>query len=118
MALDRTRGQEEDHVHLELDQEFQFISGSYSLVGEGRMSFKGREILYAIGIALVDRACCGSGGCRFLYVPGYLLRWQYRNSDDGRPVSRVEPVRDEGERAEIRRILEQDFPYSQVNFLS
>ncbi len=118
MTLDRTQNHEEDHVHLELDQVIEFISGSYSLTGEGRMPFNGREVLYAVGVAMLDRSCCGSGGCRFLKVPGYLLRWQYRTGEDGRPVSRVEPVRDEAERMEIRRLLERQFPYSQVNFSS
>jgi hypothetical protein len=118
MILDRSRNLEEDYVHLELDEVIEFISGSYSLTGEGRMPFKGREVLYAVGVAMVDRACCGSGGCRFLNVPGYLLRWQYRSGEDGRPVSRVEPIRDEAARMEIRRLLERDYPYSQVNFSS
>ncbi|PKN34319.1 MAG: hypothetical protein CVU61_09065 [Deltaproteobacteria bacterium HGW-Deltaproteobacteria-19] len=117
MTTEQVQDREEDHVHLELDQVFEFISGSYSLVEEGRLPYKGREVLYAVGVASLDRSCCGSGGCRFLRVPGYLLRWQYRTGEAGRPVSRVEPILDESERTEIRRLLERAFPHSQVNFL-
>jgi hypothetical protein len=117
MSAESTRDHGVDHAHLELNREFEFISGSYSLTEEGRLPYRGREVLYMVGVAILDRTCCGSGGCRFLNVPGYLLDWRYRTDGEGKPVSRVEPILDAAERSEIRRLLECDFPHSQVNFI-
>jgi hypothetical protein len=107
-----------EYVHLELNREFEFISGSYTLTEEGLLSHGGREVLYTVGFALLDRTCCGAGGCRFLNVPGYLIERHYRTAAEGRSVSRVEPILDPAERSAIRQRLERDFPHAQVNFLS
>lgn len=117
MPEDRVRDQGAEYAHLELNREFEFISGSYSLTEEGCLPYRGRDVLYVVGVAILDRTCCGAGGCRFLNVPGYLLRWKCGTDGEGKPVSRVEPVLDPDDRHTIRTLLEGRFPHSQINFL-
>jgi hypothetical protein len=93
-----------------------FISGYYQIIKEARLLSQGRKVLYAIGNAVVENACCGAGGCRFALVPGYVVRWQFETSYEGLPVSEVEPVRDPSVREEIRRRLEQEEFVTQVDF--
>jgi len=81
------------------------------------MSHRGKEFLYVVGMAIVDNACCGRGGCRFLNVPGYIVSWKGGESMDGLPVSEVEPIRNENDQREIRNLLEDDFPHAQIIFL-
>jgi len=44
------------------------------------------------------------------------VAWKHRLTENGLPVSEVEPIEDEKEQAEIRQILESQFPYSQILF--
>jgi len=50
-------------------------------------------------------------------VPGYILNWRTKTAGDGSPVSDVEPIEDETERAEIRNLIDKNELYCQVNFL-
>jgi hypothetical protein len=105
-----------EYQHQEPGTEVRFIAGNYTIVGEQRIVHHGRELLVVVGIAAVENTCCGTQGCRFLNVPGYVTAWKHRLSENGVPVSFVEPVEDEKEQAEIRQILESQFPYSQILF--
>ncbi len=104
-----------DYTH-ELHQEIRSISGGYTLHDEGTLEFRGRDVLYAIGDAVVDSACCGTYGCRFAYVPGYVIDWKYQTDDNGLPVSRVEPVRDQQEREILIGVLQEKLGVTQVQF--
>ncbi|MDI6776791.1 MAG: hypothetical protein QMD03_06055 [Syntrophales bacterium] len=105
------------YIHQKFGAEVQFIAGYYTILEEGRMGHGGKEFLYAVGMAIVDNACCGRGGCRFLHVPGYIVSWKEKESADGLPVSEVEPICNETDQREIRNLLEDDFPHAQVIFL-
>jgi hypothetical protein len=74
-------------------------------------------VLYLVGFATIDSSCCGVGGLAYAVVPGFVVRWHYRRSEDGRPVSAVEPIIDEPLRAEIGRLIQQLEMVSQVKFL-
>ena len=105
------------YIHQKSGTEVHFIAGHYTILEEGRMSQEGKEFLYVVGMAIVDNACCGAGGCRFLHVPGYIVSWKEKEGTDGLPVSEVEPIRNENDQRKIRNLLEEDFPYAQVIFL-
>ncbi len=75
-----------DYTH-EVGNEVRSISGTYSLEKEDIIEVKGKEILYAVGTALLDTSCCGPWGCRYVLVPGYLKQWKYRTNEKGLPVS-------------------------------
>ncbi len=105
----------QDYSH-ELNKEIRSISGGYELDGEGILDMDGREVLYAVGNAVVDSACCGAYGCRFAVVPGYMLEWKYKTDPDGTPLSRVQPLRDELVRKKVEAKLRNTESVAQVIF--
>jgi len=96
-----------EYIHPELNQKITSIAGHYVLVKEGRLPFRGREVVYTIGYGVFDTTCCGVGGCLYALVPGFVLNWHVRYDEQGRPVSLVEPIRDEATQSEIRRLLKE-----------
>jgi hypothetical protein len=105
-----------EYLHQDPGTEVCFIAGHYTIVEERRLAHRGREILCVVGIAAIESACCGTQGCRFVNVPGYVADWQTRVSEKGSPLSIVYPVEGKAEQAEIRELLKREFPYSQVLF--
>ena len=105
-----------EHIHQPPGTEIRCVGGHYTITEEGRMSHQGRILLYEVGVAVVDNACCGTGGCRFIHVSGYIKSWQRQTGPDGLPISIVEPVADIEDRKIIKKLLDQKFPYSQVSF--
>lgn len=80
------------------------------------MNHRGRTLLYWIGIAVVGSSCCGTGGCRFIHIPGYVTAWHNKISTEGLPVSTVDPVIDKTDQMTIKEMLDQQFPHSQISF--
>ena len=106
-----------EFVHQPLNEEVTAIGGNYTLVKEERLNFKGRDILYFIGLASFDTACCGTSGCAYAYVPGFVREWKLRETEAGYAVSEVDPVRDETVQREIRETLIDKEKVLQVQFL-
>ncbi len=104
------------YTHSPLGQEVRAAAGHYLLESEKRVAFQGREVLFATGCMAVDSSCCGTGGCGFAIVPGYVLGWKVRNNENGEPVSEVEPIRDEQTRQALREIILKSETVQQVNF--
>lgn len=104
-------------IHPTLNREVTAIGGHYVWVKEDRLPFGGREVLYLVGYAVLDTTCCGVGGFACALVPGFVVEWKSGLSPEGRPVSRVERVRDETVQAEIRRRIREQERVHQVNFL-
>ncbi|HSJ56959.1 MAG TPA: hypothetical protein VLC95_07245 [Anaerolineae bacterium] len=107
----------EEYVHRPLGQEVTAIGGHYLLVKEVRLAFEGREVLYVVGHAAFDTTCCGVGGCAYALVPGFVLRWKEKTSQDGPGVSEVEPVRDTRVQQEIEWLIQKQEIVQQVVFL-
>jgi hypothetical protein len=103
-------------IHQPLNQEVTAIGGHYLLVKEVRLPFQGREVLYLVGHAAFETTCCGTGGCAYALVPGFILAWKTRTNGDGLAVSLVEPVDDEAVQEEIRRLILKGEMVQQVNF--
>jgi len=106
-----------DYVHETIDSEVETISGHYSLHKEAQISFGVRRVLYLIGSAVIDRSCCGVGGCLFALVPGYIVSWKYKRNKNGLPVSKVEPISERSAQQEIASILKIKEHVNQVQFL-
>ena len=96
-----------DYVHLELGREIESISGTYTPLKESTLKLNGRDILYAVGTAVVDTACCGSGSLVYATVPGYVVNWKGREDESGLSVSQVEPIEDETIKREIAQALKE-----------
>jgi hypothetical protein len=105
-----------EYTHEELDKEVQFIAGNYRFIEENRLTYKGRDIVYAVGVAVVDNSCCGVSGCRFIRVPGYVISWKNTTDGSNLPVSTIEPIKDEEERKGIKNLLDKEYPHSQISF--
>jgi hypothetical protein len=105
-----------EHIHQPPGTEIQSIGGHYTITEEGRMDYRDRTLLYVVGVAVIDRSCCGAGGCRFIHVPGYITAWKHQSGIDGLAVSAVETVADRKDRKAIKALLDLQFPHSQVFF--
>ncbi len=107
----------EEFIHPELHREVVAIGGRYVWVKEEQLPFGERQLLYLVGYAVLDTTCCGVGGFACALVPGFVVEWKSGRSPDGRPVSRVERVRDEALQAEIRRRIRERETVYQIQFL-
>lgn len=104
------------YTHKALGEEIHSVAGYYVLEEEKRVSFRGRDLLVVRGSMVVDSSCCGSGGCGFVHVAGYVVAWKTLRSPTGEAVSQVMPVRDEAEQEEIRKWISEQERVSQVQF--
>jgi hypothetical protein len=104
------------YTHARLNDEVHSISGFYCPRKEGVLPYKGREVLFVIGQATMDNACCTNGCWEYALVPGYVVRWQDRTDPGGQPLSEVEPIRDSAARADIGRLIKDSSGVNQVDF--
>ena len=103
-------------THMPVGQEVEAIAGHYLVDKEVKIEIGEREILCVLGTATIDKACCGTGGCRYALVPGYLVSYKDKHSKEGQPVSEVELITDDKERKQIEaKIRSMEF-VQQVNF--
>ena len=105
-----------EYIHHELNREVTAIGGHYVLTKEVRLPFEGREILYIVGYAVVDNSCCGVGGMAYALVPGFILDWKSKTSNEGLAASLVEPIGDQATQREIRQLIERREVVHQVTF--
>ena len=101
-----------EYIHQKPGTEIQCIGGHYTITEEGLLTYRERTLLYVVGIAIVGSACCGTGGCRFINIPGYITSRQFKIRPDGLRVSEVELVTLEKDRKDIKKLLAAQFPHS------
>jgi len=106
----------QSYIHKEIGQEIRSISGYLTIFDEIRLDHQGRDLLCIIQVGVIDNACCGSGGCLFIEVPGYLLSRDSEKDAAGQLISQVMPVEGEEEKREITVALNKLYPYSQIYF--
>ena len=105
------------YVHAPIGEEVRAAAGFYVIEEEKRLPFKDREVLVARGLMAVDSSCCGTTGCGFVLVAGFVLNWQATENENGQAVTEVEPLREPGDRDALRRLLLDTEKVQQVNFL-
>lgn len=103
------------YVH-ELNREIRSISGWYMLEKEERITHRGKDYVYAVGLGVAETSCCGRGEWIYAVVPGAVLKWKSQTDDQGLSLSEVEPVSDPVIQEELRRIIVEKEDVSQVNF--
>lgn len=106
-----------EYTHTPLGEEVTAVAGYYWKTKEDRLSYKEKEALYFLGNTSTICSCYGE--CppfEYIMVPGYVKDWQYRKNEKSLPVSLVEPIRSEEEKEEIKRILQEKYQISQVEF--
>ena len=106
-----------EYIHRPLDEEVRFISGYYLLTDENRLPHGNGTVLVLMGHAVVDTACCGTTGCGYALVPGFVERWKYKQNGDGLAVSQVIPIQDDELKAQIESKIRKDSFLHQVIFL-
>jgi hypothetical protein len=107
---------EVEYIHQGLNQEITAIGGHYVLVKETRLLYDGREVLYLVGHAAFDTSCCGPGGCAYALVPGFVVSWHSRQTEEDLAISQIEPIEDTDTQSEIRRLIQQLETVQQVIF--
>jgi len=111
-----TTSQARDYTHPLLNCEVEAVSGHYELISERRLTTGNREVLYFVGCAVIDTACCGPGGCGYALVAGEILDYACRRTEDGRPVSRILAIGAPDIQADLRRRIMAAEHVSQVLF--
>ena len=105
-----------DFIHPELNKTVRAIGGEYLFIKEEVLSYKDRNVLYLVGCAIFDTTCCGTGGCCYARVPGFIRDSKYKTGEDGRPISSVTPIADPLEQKEIRSAIGSRETVQQVEF--
>ena len=93
-----------EYIHDPLNQPIDSIAGYYTPLKELKLMHDGREVLCIMGYVAVESSHYMTGGGTYALVPGYIMKWHFKQSEDGRPVSEVEPIKDE---AVQQRICEE-----------
>ncbi|MBM4330440.1 MAG: hypothetical protein FJ117_04295 [Deltaproteobacteria bacterium] len=107
-----------EYIHPELQKKVEFFGGSYIFIEEGRLNYRGKEVLYLVGLAGIEASCCGTGGCAFIKVPGYVHFWKKSRNEFGQSISEIERIESPGRQREISKILLEKHPgFAQVEFL-
>ena len=105
-----------DFAHPKLGQEVSAIGGHYVFGKEVRLPYNGGEILYFVGYAVLDSTCCGVGGSAYVLVAGCIKRWKYKENQNDRPVSQVEPIQERIEQKLIKKLIQKKEMVFQVTF--
>jgi hypothetical protein len=105
-----------EYTHQPLNDDFTSISGHYTLHKEVRQQYGDRELLYVIGQACMDSACCGTGNWDYGLVPGYIISWQTQTNEAGLPITEVEPIADARVKADIEHYVKDTESVSRVEF--
>ena len=104
-----------EFIHPVLNIEIEAIGGHYMITHEDKLSLFDNEILYFVGYAVTDRACCGVGGCGYAIVAGCIIDYKSGLTDDGRPISIIEPVHKKWY-VDITRKIQKKEGVTQVHF--
>ena len=105
-----------EYIHDEIDREERFVAGYYILEDEKRLNYQGKEFMYVVARAEIDNSWCGSGGCRYAIVPGFLIQWKNRTNESGKIVSDVETISDKESKKDIIALLNEKEIINQVQF--
>lgn len=108
---------QKDFIHPVINSEIISIAGHYLYQQEIRIPFREKELLYLTGYYIIDTSCCGTGGCVFATIPGFIDQWHYRYTEEGTPVSLVEPIEDTETRSEVITLIKQREISQQFNFV-
>lgn len=115
MARARKQDMLIEFIHPELGEDVQGRAGYYIPIEEHTLTHNGREVIYILGYARLERPCCGDGAnWGYIQVPGYLVRRQIRGKGNTQSVSKVEIIQNENDRNNIRQSLQQQHPGAQI----
>ena len=105
-------------THPKLGEEIRAIGGGYTFTKELELDLDGRKVLAFIGVGVIDSSCCGTGGCGYALVPGYVVEFKSATDADGTPVSIIEPITDGSIRKQVTSYLKKTEYVMDVRFWS
>jgi hypothetical protein len=105
-----------EYIHDELGQPVESIAGYYMPMKELKLSYNGREVLCILGSAAIESSHYRIGSCAYAIVPGYIVKWQFKQSDSGMPISEVETIRNEGDKDAIAAAINKIDPVTIIDF--
>jgi len=109
----------QQYTHLPLGELIEFLSASYWISQEDRIPYKDEEVLGIVRETSSIVSCCAGGyspGFRSILIPGFIRKFKYTKGEDGLFVSEVEPVESASAKEEIRKIVQEKYPSSQIEF--
>ena len=105
-----------EYLHDELGQPVESIAGYYTPMKELRLPYNGREVLCVLGSAAIESSHYRIGSCAYAIVPGYIVKWQFKQSDSGMPVTEIEPIRNEDDKSAISEAINKVDPVTIIDF--
>jgi hypothetical protein len=106
-----------EYVHHDLNEEITAIGGHYVTTKEIRLPVKEKVVFYTVGYGVMDTTCCGTGGCGYATVYGYIVDWKKKKNTDGLEVTILESLGDENLRTRLKNDILKSETVQQVNFL-
>ena len=105
-----------EYTHDKLGQPVESISGYYTPMKELRLAHNGREVLCIFGAAAIESSHYRIGSCGYAIVPGYIVKWKFKESDCGMPISEIEPIRDTEAQQAISAAINEIDPVTIIDF--
>ena len=107
-----------EYTHSRLGDEIDLAAGYYCKLEEGTMVHGEKTALYFLGNTSSVSSCCAGfiPPRRYVMVPGYVKDWQYRQNEEGFPVTAIELITKKETQAEIREILQKQYDTEDVYF--
>ncbi|MFW5861705.1 MAG: hypothetical protein ACOCWZ_05590 [Spirochaetota bacterium] len=106
-----------EFTHPKLNEPVESISGHYEYIEESTMKAGSRTLLYLTGYSITDRSCCGTGGCGFIFIPGFVVKLHHHINETGENISTVEPVPAGKKRDEIQQLFQRSEIHRQIIFM-
>ena len=94
-----------EFAHQNLGEDYGGLAGYYTPMKEVRLPYRGREILYIVGRAVIESSCCGTGNWPYALVPGYIVEWRHAANPRGLPLTTVEMIDDPELKKELLAII-------------
>ena len=95
------------YVHMQEEEDIGFDERPYRVLGEEKLEYEGREVLYFI-VESTNFTCCDqilTSQLATVRVVRYIIRWKYGTNEKGEAISEIEPIEDKEAQQEITRIL-------------
>ncbi len=105
------------YVHYNLNEEITAIGGHYVISKELKIPVDDKAVLVTIGFGVMDTTCCGTGGCAYATVHGFIVDWKGNRNEEGYSVTSVESIEDNQLKEHLRAKLMEEETIQQVNFL-
>ena len=105
------------YIHPQLNEEITAIAGHYIFTKECVLPYQDKTILYYVGYAIFDTTCCGTGGCFYSFVPGFIIKWKFEKNIKGQNLSEIEPIIDPIVKDKTTYLIKQKESVNQIQFL-